>query len=319
MERLPSNSHNGLLPIEIGIQRALGLLTVQSGLTIADKTILRALIQKKIKDYDGKEAADKLAQMLEFIKYDIGYTPKDKNEWSYQRVRIVQLVCTYYGDMTVEDFKTAFEMLVIGELDEYIPTAERKHYGQFTPDYVSKVLKAYKRRQNAAITATIETAERQPETPKEYTEEQQAEGDRFVREVCAAWYDLYLATGKLPNSDTRSTGIIAACLDALAGNKTEEADKYAMYYQLVAQRLERAGRFTRRPPSEENRKKAYNEYIRSHNAGRRNDYEAAHVRKLGHAAPELDFLAQKYADLEEIRRAFSQLHEKGIINICDVI
>lgn len=328
MERLPTNSHTTLPATQDGIvqdiTKALSLPIVQSGLTIADKAILKAYVQPKIRDYQGNEAGTKLAQMLEFIKYDVGYTPKDKTEWNYQCVRIVQLVYTYYGDLTLEDFKTAFEMLIIGELDAYIPSAERKHYGQFTPEYVGKILKAYKKRQSKSVAAVF-GAEAKAEKKAEYTDEQKAEGEKFIRDVCSVWYGTFTATGKLPTSqyDVTNHGVIAArCIAALGVStkqKPDESRNYATYYQLVAQRLESAGLFSRREPTEDNRKKAYSEYIRLHSAGHKNDNEAAYVRRVGYNAKELDYVAQKYADLDEIRKSFSRLHEKGITNICDVI
>lgn len=299
MERLPSKSNN--LPANANtysvvqrIKELSRLPLVQSGLTIADKSILNAFVQKPIEEYDGNEAGEKIVSMLQFIAKDVGYTPKDNNEWKYQRVRIAQIICKYYSKLSIEDVRTAFEMLAIGELDKYLPNSDRKHYGQFTSEYIGKVLNAYKERQLAAISIAYEI--KQEEKPQTFTEEQEEKGKDFIRKTTCEWFKSYKENGVLP---TNQIG-------------------YVSYHFFVVQTLENIGRLTRQTPTDEHRTKAYHEYMRQHTIGRVTDCDASHVRKVGIHATEIDYLARRFADYDSIRKAFSEIIEEGL-KIEDII
>lgn len=288
MERLPTNSDNRLPVQSESVTRYLQSIAqceqVRQSLSVADRTILNALMKKKISEYNENEAAEKILQLLEFVKCDVGYNPKDVTEWNYNRVRIVQIICKYYNDLSIEDVKTAFEMLTIGELDKYLSNGDRKHYGAFTAEYVGKILNAYKQRQHPAIATAYEHAPK-IEVKKTATPQEQEEGQEFEKRVCAEWIEFFKANGTLPDKHTNSLG---------------------WYYHIIKKWLTALGKFDEKIPNDEHRRKAYAEYIRDY--GSRRDYEnqAAYVRRVGIHAHELDQDAQRICDYDGIKAAFNQ-------------
>ena len=140
------------------------------------------------------EIAASVNQCFRFISIDVGYKrPADDAEWQYIVVRLADVLKRHFYDLTIEDVKTAFELLTVGDLDNYLPTnssgePDRSHYQNLNAEYLCKVLRAYKKRRDVAYT-NIKAAQPKPQkalppqptkTPAEKTRE------------C---YDTYKATG----------------------------------------------------------------------------------------------------------------------------
>lgn len=114
--------------------------------------------------------------MFRFIAMDVGFIipTENRDDWTYICTRLLDLLKRYYSQLTLSEVKLAFELLITGELDDYLPkdrdgNAERKHYQQFNADYFAKVLNAYRRKQNGVIHKAYKAL---PEPKKELTPQQ---------------------------------------------------------------------------------------------------------------------------------------------------
>lgn len=134
-------------------RRVAELPQVQQALTPIEREILNAATKTPIKDITDAEAVQKLRVMFKYIAIDVGYNVNNSEEWAYTQTRLFDIIKKYYAYYSLADIKIAFELLVIGELDAYLPhdaqgNAERKHYQQFTAEYFSRVMNAYKRKRD---------------------------------------------------------------------------------------------------------------------------------------------------------------------------
>lgn len=137
-----------------------------------DRAILAASTGTPIADYDTQTLCETLMQMFNFIALDVGYRKPSDTEWAYLVTRIAEILRRYHADLTTTDIKTAFELLIVGELDAYLPRngsgePDRAHYQCFNAEYVTKVMSAYRRRQGMTVKKARELPP--PETQKALT------------------------------------------------------------------------------------------------------------------------------------------------------
>ena len=138
-----------------------------------DRAILAAATGTPLQDYSKSELVETLLKMFNFIALDVGYRkPTDEMEWQYSVTRIAEVLSRYHTNITITDVKTAFELLLVGELDPHLPRngngePDRAHYQCFNVEYVSKVITAYKKRQCDTVKKAREL--RAPEPPKAIT------------------------------------------------------------------------------------------------------------------------------------------------------
>jgi hypothetical protein len=99
-----------------------------------------------IKFADKTKIYGELNDMIDWICKDVGIVANDE----YFRARFIDLVLKYYTDLSKSDVKLAFELSLIGELDEFLPkingVADRNHYNRFSPEYSMKILNAYRKK-----------------------------------------------------------------------------------------------------------------------------------------------------------------------------
>jgi hypothetical protein len=112
---------------------------------------------------------------------------------NYQMIRVQELLIKYYSQLSVSEIKLAFELLLIGELDDYLPVnrhnePDRNHYGEFSADYVTKVLNAYKKRKNAANANVNKAIGALPE-PEMPDQEKQALNADFAKRCYQTFID----------------------------------------------------------------------------------------------------------------------------------
>ena len=185
--------------------------------------------------------------------------------------------------MTLADIKMTFELATTGELDDYLPkdsqgNPDKKHYQQFNADYFSKILNAYRRKQNGVINKAYKAV---PEPKRELTPEQKR---YYHNETVARYRDVFLRykyTGRL------ELGI---------------ADGMFIY-----EWLRKLGFANEVAGTEDDRKQALARYMQRVARGFVNKYEAFHVQRKGTDAPELDFTAYEIARDKEIKRTFDRM------------
>ena len=250
-------------------------------LSTVNSLILSAAKNSTIGEMQPTEVAAAVNQCFHFISIDVGYKrPTDDAEWQYIIVRLADVLKRHFYDLTIEDVKTAFELLTVGDLDNYLPTnssgePDRSHYQNLNAEYLCKVLRAYKKRRDVAYT-NIKAAQPKPQkalppmptkTPAEKTRE------------C---YDNYKATGKLifaiPPDDVTIANFLTE-KGLMAAVEVTDADK----------------------------KKAFATYKAECELGWHNDYAAKWIIRAGKDARELHPKAYKIALNRCIKAAFDKI------------
>ncbi len=269
----------------IEVRRAMvELPEVAKALTPVEKYIFVASTKKQIAEIDDETLIAKTGQMFRFIAMDVGFIipTENRDDWTYICTRLLDLLKRYYSQLTLSEVKLAFELLITGELDDYLPkdrdgNAERKHYQQFNADYFAKILNAYRRKQNGVIhkayKAVPEPKRLTPEQKRYYHNETVARyRDVFLRYKYTGRLELGIADGMLIYDWLRKLGFA----NEVAGTEDDRKQALARYMQRVAR-------------------------------GFVNKYEAFHVQRKGTDAPELDFTAYEIARDKEIKRTFDRM------------
>lgn len=121
-----------------------------------ERLILGASLKQPVSTYEFPALLAELTKIIDWIARDIGYRIQGEDDRQYIVVRTAQLLKRYYDNLTVDDFRLAFEMAVAGELEAYLPrdwkgNADARHYQQFSAEYVCKILNAYKVKRGMAL------------------------------------------------------------------------------------------------------------------------------------------------------------------------
>jgi hypothetical protein len=160
---------------------------VLSKLGEIDLLITEKGVNIPIKDMDRIQATKILTDMSEKILLDIGI----KKAEPYEIIRFVDVITKYYKRFSVNEIKLAFELLLIGELDYYLPKdrngqADKNHYQSFSFEYISKVLRAYgKRRDKTWHKAHLALPSNSKKEPTEQDIKESRE--RFVNDIKTAF------------------------------------------------------------------------------------------------------------------------------------
>lgn len=277
------NPKPGTKAIEIR-RKMVQLPEVAKALNPVEKYIFAASTKIQISEIDDKTLVDKLANMLKYIAMDIGFIiPQDIEDWQYIQARILDILKRYYSNYTLSDVKLAFELATTGELDEFLPkdkhgNPDKNHYQQFNADYLSKILNAYKRKQNVVIDKAFKVL---PEPKGEMTPQQ-------IRqfEIQRQWRNRYIFlcykyTGKL----------ILGLTDDM----------------FLYEWLQKCGLTDDVQVKEDDRKEAFARYMQRVARGMINQYTAFQVRRKGTESPEIDFTAFEVARKKEIIKAFDRM------------
>lgn len=141
MENLPEKTNNAVV-----IRRSIPVEVV-SRLNPIDRDIWVASTKKPISEYSPEELTNHVGKLSAMIAKDAGIKQID----AYSATRFVDILRKYYYTFSLSEIKTAFELGMTGQLDEYLPKdknghPDRHHYQSFSIDYVTKILNAYKRK-----------------------------------------------------------------------------------------------------------------------------------------------------------------------------
>lgn len=256
-----------------------------SVMTASDRTIISAATGQPIADFDKAALVGVLMQMLTFIAIDVGYKkPSEPTEWTYIVTRIAEILCKYHRDITIMDIKAAFEMLIVGELDAFLPRngngePDRSHYQSFNAEYINKILAAYKKRQGMTIKKAREVQTNQPKALPA-AEPQGWDKKGITRRV----YDEYVKTKRL-NFNLREDVIV---------------------YEYLCE----LGLIEKVEVTDEDKNIAYNRYLIQADLGYRNGYEARWVRRAGINAREIQPLAYTVAIHRAIKKCFQIIEQQ---------
>ena len=174
---------------------------VMGALDPVERAVFLASSAKTVAEYDAQQLAAELRTALTWISKDVGVRTME-SELQYTVIRTVELLKRYYSNLSLKDFRMAFEMSITGQLDEYLPRtrdgrADRGHYQQFNAEYICKILDAYVARRGAVLKKAfdaIKTPDPEPDDEKREYYRKMA-----IRNLYDA-FDAFRETGRLDTS-----------------------------------------------------------------------------------------------------------------------
>lgn len=277
------NQKPGTKAIEIR-RKMVQIPEVAKALNPVEKYIFAASTKTQISEIDDETLVTKLANMLKYIAMDVGFIiPQITEDWQYIQARTLDILKRYYSNFTLSDIKLAFELATTGELDEFLPkdkqgNPDKNHYQQFNAEYLSKILNAYKRKQNVVIYKAFKVF---PE-PKGGMTPQQIRQFEIQRQWRNRYIFLcYKYTGEL----------ILGITDDM----------------FLYEWLQKCGLADDVKVKEDDRKEAFSRYMQRVARGMINQYTAFQVRRKGTESPEIDFTAFEVARKKEIIKAFDRM------------
>lgn len=277
------NTKPGTKAIEVR-RRMMQLPEVAKALNPVEKYVFAASTKTPIAEIDDAKLVENLSLLFKRIAMDVGYIiPQNENDWNYIQSRLLDILKRYHSDMTLADIKIAFELATTGELDEFLPkdkhgNPDKNHYQQFNADYLSKILNAYRRKQNGVIHKAYKAL---PEPKKELTPEEKRYYHNQAVARCRKVFLQYKYTGRF----------VLGITDGM----------------LIYDWLRKLGFANEVAGTEDDRKQAFARYMQRVARGFVNKYEAYHVQRKGTDAPELDFMAYEIARDKEIARTFDRM------------
>lgn len=176
--------------------------TVQLKLSDNDLMIAQAGVSEKpIRLVPEKELLNNVAVASKFICRDVGIRSWDNAEvMKYDAVRFFTTLKTYYKEFTFKEVKLAFELAMVGQLDEWLPkdkngNPDKNHYQAFSLEYVTKILNAYKSKKN---NVWFKARKALPPVVKVVTkEEKEFYRKSFIQDIYNA-FELYKKDGTEP-------------------------------------------------------------------------------------------------------------------------
>lgn len=164
----------------IAIRRAIAQTpAIVDKLNPIERSVFLASTAKVAQEYDDAELIAVMADTLKWIAKDIGIRDTESPNWKITIVRFGQILKRYYPLFSVKDIRMAFELMVTGELNDYLPkdrfgNPDKEHYQMFNADYFCKILNAYRVYRKAVINKAVEMV------PKPVKQRNEAE-ERFYR------------------------------------------------------------------------------------------------------------------------------------------
>lgn len=264
----------------------IGNADVMGALTPVERAVFLASTAKTIAEITPEQLAVELRTALKWICKDVGYRIQDEADSQYLVIRTAEILKRYYSNLTLKDFRMAFEMSITGQLDEFLPRnrdgkADRGHYQQFNAEYVCKILDAYAMRRGSVLKKAFDAVE----TPELKPGEDQKQ--EYRREAINHLYEAF--------DEFRETGRL---------NTSSVTD--LVFWNILADN----GLVVPVEITPEEQKKVWQRTINEY-ARRGMDSDVNRLKSAGIDAPELEhgsFILARHKALEKI---FAQLIERG--------
>lgn len=144
---------------------------VMAALQPVERALFLATTDKSIDDYSSVELAKELRGALQWIAKDVGFRTSSESDSQYLVVRTTEILKRYYRELSLKDFRMAFEMCLTGELDMFLPRnregqPERSHYQNFNAEYICRILNAYRARRADVFRKVNAAMPQEPSLPE---------------------------------------------------------------------------------------------------------------------------------------------------------
>lgn len=192
--------HKAVAPVEMR-RGMLNDAAIMGALEPVEKAVFLASTEKTIDEYNGEQLTAELASTMKYVAKDVGYRITDEREFGYLVIRVAEILKRYYGNLTVKEFKMAFEMCITGELDDFLPRdrmgqPDKNHYQQFNADYVCRIVNAYKAKR-AFVLKKANAARPKAEKARDLDEEARQRKEIITDLIMV--YECYCLDGIFPN------------------------------------------------------------------------------------------------------------------------
>lgn len=140
----------------------------------------RIFVESTRKLISEEESEEKKIEYLGIIFIgvcsDFGLNAPERSAVKSVFSSIFDVVDLYFDDLSFAEVKLAWRLLAVGELDNYLPkdrygNPDKNHYGSLNVDYVTKILKAYRKRKADMMAKTTALL---PDKPKATPEQERA-------------------------------------------------------------------------------------------------------------------------------------------------
>lgn len=167
----------GVLPSFVERNRELIQSNKIKQLSKVDQRIFAESTRKLISEEESEEKKiEYLGIIFIGVCSDFGLNAPEHSAVKSVFSSIFDVVDLYFDDLSFAEVKLAWRLLAVGELDNYLPkdrygNPDKNHYGSLNVDYVTKVLKAYRKRKADMMAKTTALL---PDKPKATPEQERA-------------------------------------------------------------------------------------------------------------------------------------------------
>ena len=135
-------------------QELYGHDEIKGTLQPLEREIVIASTRSMIKDLPKEKAVMDVMLSLQLAAQNVDYTTGQN--WANKCKGLAEMIIKYFYGFTIKEINLAFEYVMVGILDEYLPLnsqgqPDRTHYNKFGIEYISRVLKAYLGKKNEVI------------------------------------------------------------------------------------------------------------------------------------------------------------------------
>lgn len=186
-------------------QLMLQVPEVKRKLSNIESLVTESTTKMMIKEVPEPKQLELIAFIIENICKDLGIVKwnSDKDKRAYTLTRFKQVIDRYYSDLSFSSIKLAFELLAIGELDDFLPKdkngkADKNNYGEFSFEFYTRVLNAFRKR-SGEVWGKVRLA--LPKTEITISEEEKKQNANIIIEEIYDCFDNYKTKNETPNFD----------------------------------------------------------------------------------------------------------------------
>lgn len=141
---------------------------VAKALSISEMAVFESSTKRLIRSIPDEELVCKISDFVNILAIDLGINGEIDQ---YAKTRFYDLLRRFYSDLALAEIKTAFELSMIGELDNFLPKngkgePDNNHYQNFSASYVTKILGAYRKRRGFVMEKAHKAVPPPPEKSK---------------------------------------------------------------------------------------------------------------------------------------------------------
>jgi len=221
-------------------QDMLMIPQVVEKMTATELMVANASAKTPLKEIPNKELAGMVIALGKNILRDIGF--RDWNEPQaneYRLIRFTDVLTKYFKTLTLSDIKLAFEFMAVGLLDDYLSkdkngNPEKSHYNDFSIEYYSKVLNAYK---TYRAQIWFKAQSNVPKLADTIPEEQRKQNSNCIIQEIYDSFDDFKNSKKEPNFDIHVFARVLIEAELIENKPIEEESIRKAYKYLLANNL----------------------------------------------------------------------------------